>query len=98
LRDVQEAEDAVQETMELAWRSWSTLRDPLKRRVAPPDLCTASASAAATGSSTALVGGPQGCRSGRPAAVRSRPRSKLPAADAPAASCHRSALRVRLHH
>ena len=31
LRDVQEAEDAVQETMELAWRSWSNLRDPLKR-------------------------------------------------------------------
>ncbi len=31
LRDVQEAEDAVQETMELAWRSWDRLRDPPKR-------------------------------------------------------------------
>ncbi|MEA2636580.1 MAG: hypothetical protein QOH92_3347 [Chloroflexota bacterium] len=31
LRDVQEAEDAVQETMELAWRSWANLRDPSKR-------------------------------------------------------------------
>ncbi len=31
LRDPQEAEDAVQETMELAWRSWHTLRDPSKR-------------------------------------------------------------------
>ena len=31
LRDVQEAEDAVQETMELAWRSWASLRDQSKR-------------------------------------------------------------------
>jgi len=31
LRDPQEAQDAVQETMELAWRSWATLRDPSKR-------------------------------------------------------------------
>ena len=31
LRDVQEAEDAVQETMELAWGSWASLRDPSKR-------------------------------------------------------------------
>jgi RNA polymerase sigma factor (sigma-70 family) len=31
LRDVQEAEDAVQETMELAWRSWAKLRDASKR-------------------------------------------------------------------
>lgn len=31
LRDPQEAEDAVQEAMELAWRSWSSLRDPEKR-------------------------------------------------------------------
>ncbi len=31
LRDPQEAQDAVQETMELAWRSWGSLRDPQKR-------------------------------------------------------------------
>ena len=31
LRDVQEAEDAVQETMEQAWHSWGALRDPSKR-------------------------------------------------------------------
>src|SRR5713101_8537273 len=31
LRDPQEAEDAVQEAMELAWRSWDALRDPSKR-------------------------------------------------------------------
>jgi len=31
LRDVQEAEDAVQETMEVAWRRWDSLRDPQKR-------------------------------------------------------------------
>src|SRR5260370_35290392 len=28
LGDRQEAEDAVQDTMELAWRSWRSLRDP----------------------------------------------------------------------
>jgi RNA polymerase sigma-70 factor, ECF subfamily len=27
----QEAEDAVQDTMELAWKSWGSLRDPLRR-------------------------------------------------------------------
>ena len=31
LRDVQEAEDAVQETIEVAWRRWGSLRDPQKR-------------------------------------------------------------------
>ena len=31
LRDVQDAEDAVQDTMEQAWHSWSALRDPSKR-------------------------------------------------------------------
>src|SRR5438105_14598197 len=39
LRDVQEAEDAVQETMELAWRSWSSLRDPLKRAAWLRQIC-----------------------------------------------------------
>jgi RNA polymerase sigma factor (sigma-70 family) len=31
LGDRQEAEDAVQDTMELAWKSWDSLRDPLRR-------------------------------------------------------------------
>lgn len=31
LRDPDEAEDALQDTMERAWRSWSRLRDPSKR-------------------------------------------------------------------
>jgi len=31
LRDVQDAEDAVQDTMEQAWHSWSALRDSSKR-------------------------------------------------------------------
>jgi RNA polymerase sigma factor (sigma-70 family) len=31
LRDVQEAEDGVQDTMELAWRSWHSVRDPERR-------------------------------------------------------------------
>jgi RNA polymerase sigma factor (sigma-70 family) len=39
LRDVQEAEDAVQETMELAWRSWDVLRDPSKRSAWLRQIC-----------------------------------------------------------
>jgi RNA polymerase sigma factor (sigma-70 family) len=39
LRDVQDAEDAVQETMELAWRSWSDLRDPSKRSAWLRQIC-----------------------------------------------------------
>ena len=31
LRDVQDAEDAVQDSMEQAWHSWGMLRDPAKR-------------------------------------------------------------------
>jgi RNA polymerase sigma-70 factor (ECF subfamily) len=31
LRDAGEAEDAVQETMELAWRAWQSMRDPEHR-------------------------------------------------------------------
>ena len=31
LGDRQEAEDAVQDTLELAWKSWTTLRDPERR-------------------------------------------------------------------
>ncbi len=31
LGDKQQAEDAVQDTMELAWKSWKTLRDPERR-------------------------------------------------------------------
>src|SRR3984893_17349484 len=39
LRDAQEAEDAVQETMELAWRSWQDLRDPSKRSAWLRQIC-----------------------------------------------------------
>jgi RNA polymerase sigma-70 factor (ECF subfamily) len=39
LRDPQEAEDAVQETMELAWRSWEALRDPSKRSAWLRQIC-----------------------------------------------------------
>jgi RNA polymerase sigma factor (sigma-70 family) len=39
LRDPQEAEDAVQETMELAWRSWEDLRDPSKRSAWLRQIC-----------------------------------------------------------
>jgi RNA polymerase sigma factor (sigma-70 family) len=39
LRDPQEAQDAVQETMELAWRSWSVLRDPSKRSAWLRQIC-----------------------------------------------------------
>jgi RNA polymerase sigma factor (sigma-70 family) len=39
LRDAQEAEDAVQETMELAWRSWEDLRDPSKRSAWLRQIC-----------------------------------------------------------
>jgi RNA polymerase sigma-70 factor (ECF subfamily) len=39
LRDPQEAEDAVQETMELAWRSWQDLRDPSKRSAWLRQIC-----------------------------------------------------------
>jgi RNA polymerase sigma-70 factor (ECF subfamily) len=39
LRDVAEAEDAVQETMERAWRNWSTLRDPARRTAWLRQIC-----------------------------------------------------------
>jgi RNA polymerase sigma factor (sigma-70 family) len=39
LRDPKEAEDAVQETMELAWRSWNALRDPSKRSAWLRQIC-----------------------------------------------------------
>src|SRR6202165_4610482 len=39
LRDASEAEDAVQETMELAWRSWEALRDPSKRSAWLRQIC-----------------------------------------------------------
>jgi RNA polymerase sigma factor (sigma-70 family) len=39
LRDAQEAEDAVQETIELAWRSWEDLRDPTKRSAWLRQIC-----------------------------------------------------------
>lgn len=39
LRDAHEAEDAVQETMELAWLSWEDLRDPSKRSAWLRQIC-----------------------------------------------------------
>jgi RNA polymerase sigma factor (sigma-70 family) len=39
LRDVQEAEDAVQDTMELAWRSWPSVRDPERREAWLRQIC-----------------------------------------------------------
>ena len=39
LGDRQEAEDAVQETMELAWRSWRSLRDPQRRTAWLRQIC-----------------------------------------------------------
>jgi RNA polymerase sigma factor (sigma-70 family) len=39
LRDAQEAQDAVQETLELAWRSWTALRDPTKRSAWLRQIC-----------------------------------------------------------
>jgi RNA polymerase sigma factor (sigma-70 family) len=39
LRDAQEAEDAVQDTMELAWRSWRAVRDPERREAWLRQIC-----------------------------------------------------------
>jgi RNA polymerase sigma factor (sigma-70 family) len=39
LRDATEAEDAVQETLEQAWRSWDELRDPSKRTAWLRQIC-----------------------------------------------------------
>ncbi|HET9849045.1 MAG TPA: sigma-70 family RNA polymerase sigma factor [Candidatus Dormibacteraeota bacterium] len=39
LRDVGEAEDAVQEAMAQAWRSWSSLRNPEKRAAWLRQIC-----------------------------------------------------------
>lgn len=39
LGDAAEAEDALQETMECAWRSWSKLRDPSKRSAWLATIC-----------------------------------------------------------
>lgn len=39
LGDATEAEDALQETMERAWRSWSRLRDPSKRSAWLATIC-----------------------------------------------------------
>lgn len=39
LRDPQEAEDAVQETMQLAWQSWAALREPAKRSAWLRQIC-----------------------------------------------------------
>lgn len=39
LGDRQEAEDAVQDTMELAWKSWKVLRDPGRRSVWLKRIC-----------------------------------------------------------
>jgi RNA polymerase sigma factor (sigma-70 family) len=39
LRDAGEAEDAVQETMELAWRAWKSVRDPEHRSAWLRQIC-----------------------------------------------------------
>jgi RNA polymerase sigma factor (sigma-70 family) len=39
LRDAREAEDAVQETLEQAWRAWGELRDPSKRTAWLRQIC-----------------------------------------------------------
>jgi RNA polymerase sigma factor (sigma-70 family) len=39
LGDQQEAEDAVQDTMEIAWRSWRSLRDPQRRNAWLKQIC-----------------------------------------------------------
>jgi RNA polymerase sigma factor (sigma-70 family) len=39
LRDMQEAEDAVQDTMELAWRSWHSVRDEDRRSAWLRQIC-----------------------------------------------------------
>ena len=39
LRDTQEAEDAVQDTMELAWRSWRSVRDEERRTAWLRQIC-----------------------------------------------------------
>src|SRR5436309_15118372 len=39
LRDMQEAEDAVQDTMELAWRSWRSIRDEDRRSTWLRQIC-----------------------------------------------------------
>ena len=39
LGDQQEAEDAVQDTMEIAWRSWRSLRDPQRRNAWLRQIC-----------------------------------------------------------
>src|SRR2546428_13565417 len=52
LRDTQEAEDAVQDTMELAWRSWRSLHDEEQRtawldRSVYGGVCTSDAASSA---------------------------------------------------
>jgi RNA polymerase sigma-70 factor (ECF subfamily) len=39
LRDTQEAEDAVQDTMEIAWRSWRSVRDEDRRTAWLRQIC-----------------------------------------------------------
>ena len=39
LRDTEEAEDAVQDTLERAWRSWKGLRDPARRSAWLRQIC-----------------------------------------------------------
>lgn len=39
LRDASEAEDAVQDTMEVAWNKWTTLREPSRREAWLRKIC-----------------------------------------------------------
>jgi len=70
LRDTQEAEDAVQDTMELAWRSWRSVHDEERRtawlRQIPIDATHAIAVLNPSGTQNALIETSDGGRTWKP--------------------------------